>query len=199
MNKHQEHIVCVKSSLFPNRENGFADFTLTIENLMLGQRAALEKDPDFRQVLPVSVFMHQGKIWVYERTPKGGEAKLHGKVANLVGGHWDMADLVLDNGVINLKQSLTNASEREIAEEVKLTSKVINTTILDKVICADDLSVDRVHIAIVSVHELDGEGLDSAEDQLKTIGFKTPQELLDGDYNLETWARLICEILVNQK
>lgn len=199
MKKHQEHIVCVKSSLFPNRANGFADFTLTVNNLMLGQRAALEEDPDFRQVLPVSVFMHKDKIWAYERTPKGGETKLHGKVANLVGGHWDMADLVLEGGVINLKQSLSNAAAREIAEEVKLTSNVTKTTILDKVICADDVLVDRMHIAMVSVHELDGEGLDSAEDQLKTIGFKSPQELLDGDYQLETWARLICEILVNQK
>lgn len=199
MNKHQEHIVCVKSSLFPNRANGFADFTLTVNNLMLGQRAALEQDTDFRQVLPPSVFTYNGKIWAYERTPKGGEAKLHGKVAILVGGHWDMADLVLEDGVINLQKSLSNTVEREMAEEVKLTSKVISSTVLDKVICADDVLVDRMHIAMVTVHELDGEGLDSAEDQLKTIGFKSPEELLDGDYDLETWARLICEILVNQK
>ena len=143
--------------------------------------------------------MHKGKIWAYERTPKGGESRLHGKVANLVGGHWDMADLVLDNGVIDLELSLKNASEREIAEELNLTSSVIKTTVLDKVICADDTPVDRLHIAMVSVHELDGDGIDSAEDELKTIGFLSPEELLAGDYNIETWARLICEILVNQK
>lgn len=66
-------------------------------------------------------------------------------------------------------------------------------------ICADDTEVDRVHMAMIYMHELDGEGIESAEDQLKTVGFVSPQELLDGDYNIEVWARIVCEILVSDQ
>lgn len=196
--KHQEHIVCIKSSKFKNREHGFVDYKLTIQDLMLGQRAMLEQDDEFRQVLPISIFTHKGKVWAYERTSKGGEDRLHNKVAVAVGGHWDMADLALVDGVIDLEKSIETAMARELEEEVKLTSSVVKSYKLDKMVCADDTEVDRLHIAMIHVHELDGEGLDSAEDQLKTIGFIDPQELLDGDYNIEVWARIICEILVKE-
>ena len=196
--KHQEHIVCIKSSKVKHREHGFVDYKLTIQDLMLGQRAMLEQDDEFRQVLPISIFTHKGKVWAYERTSKGGEDRLHNKVAVAVGGHWDMADLLLVDGVIDLEKSLEAAMERELREEVKLTSSIVKSYKLDDMICADDTEVDRLHIAMIHVHELDGEGLDSAEDQLKTIGFIDPQELLSGDYNIEVWARIICEILVKE-
>lgn len=196
--KHQEHIVCIKATNVEHRQNGFVDYQLKLEDLMLGQRAMLEQDEDFRQVLPISIFTHNGKVWAYERTSKGGEDRLHNKVAVAVGGHWDMADLVLEDGVIDLEKSLQTAMARELEEEVKLTSKVVKSVRLDNMICADDTEVDRVHVAMVYMHELDGEGVDSVEDQLKTIGFVSPEDLLSGDYNIEVWARIACEILLEQ-
>lgn len=193
--KHQEHIVCIKSSHVAHKANGFVDYQLERQDLMLGQRSVLEHDEDFRQVLPISIFTCQGKVWAYERTAKGGESRLHNKIAVAVGGHWDMADLVIENSIINLPLSLEQAMARELAEEVKLTSKIVNSYKLDKMICADESEVDRVHLGMVWVHELDGEGLESAEDQLKTIGFVTPKELLNGDYNMEAWAKIICNII----
>lgn len=195
MKKHQQHIVCIKSSKVAHRENGFVDYTLSPEDIMLGLRASLEQDMDFRQVLPISVFVHNGKVWAYERTQSGGESRLHNKVAVAVGGHWDIEDIVLQGSVIDLEKSFDKAMARELSEEVKLTSKVIRTTTLKKMICADDTEVDRLHIAIVHVHELDGEGIDSAEDELKTIGFLSLDELQSGKYNIEVWARLICQML----
>lgn len=199
MKKHQEHIVCIKASHVKHRQSGFVDYQLKAEHLMLGQRAVLENDEDFRQVLPISIFTHNGKVWAYERTPKGGETRLHNKVAVAVGGHWDMSDIVMNDGVIDLDRSLKTAIERELAEEIKLVSNITKTTVLSKMICADDTDVDRVHIAMVYLHELDGDGIASAEDQLKAIGFVEPDELLSDRYNTEVWAKLICEILLAQK
>lgn len=190
-----EHIVCIKSDKVKHREHGFVDYELSAEDLMLGQRDALEKDDDFRQVLPISVVTHKGKIWAYERTPKGGEARLHGKIAVAIGGHWDMADMVVENSIISLQASLKIAVDRELAEEVVFTSKIESTHALNKMICADDTEVDRVHIAMVWVHEIDGEGIDSAEEDLKAIGFLSPEELLNGDHDLETWTRIIAQML----
>jgi len=196
--KHQEHIICVKASLFNERAHGFADYELKLGDLMLGQRAALENDEDFRQVLPISVFTHNGKVWAYTRTPKGGESRLHNKVSVAVGGHWDLADLVVTEGVIDLEASLQTAIDRELEEEVTLTSNVVKSTKLTKIICADDTPVDRVHLAMIWIHELDGEGITPSEDQLETVGFVTPEELLGGDHNIEVWARLIGQILNDQ-
>ncbi|WP_426359721.1 NUDIX domain-containing protein [Pseudocolwellia sp. HL-MZ19] len=199
MKKHQEHIVCIKSEKVKHREHGFVDYKLNNSDLMLGQRATLEKDDDFRQLLPISIFTHKGKVWAYERTSKGGESRLHNKIAVAVGGHWDLEDLVIENSVIDLEQSLANTMARELEEEVNLTSSIVKTIELEKKVCADDTEVDRVHLAVVYVHELDGEGIESCEDQLKTVGFLSPKELLSGDYNIEAWARIICEILVEKE
>ncbi|MGB1200728.1 MAG: NUDIX domain-containing protein [Cognaticolwellia aestuarii] len=163
---------------------------------MLGQRAMLENDDDFRQVLPISIFTHNGKVWAYERTSKGGESRLHNKIAVAVGGHWDMDDILTKDGVIDLEASLQKAMDRELTEEVKLSSNIVKSTTLKKMICADDTEVDRVHMAMIYMHELDGEGIESAEDQLKTVGFVSPKELLEGGYNIEVWARIICQILM---
>jgi predicted NUDIX family phosphoesterase len=196
MSKHQEHIVCIKSSLVSDRQDGFVEYELKASDLMLGQRAVLEFDPDFRQVLPISVFTHQGKVWAYERTSKGGETRLHNKIAVAVGGHWDLDDLVIEEGCINLEVSLQQAIDRELREEVKISSGIISTRQLAQKICADDTEVDKVHLGIVWVHELDGEGVASAEDQLKGIGFVSPEALLSDEYNSEGWAKIICRCLL---
>lgn len=198
MNKHQEHILCIKADKVKHRKNGFVDYQLNNRDVMLGMRFQLENDDYFRQLLPVSIFTHQGKVWAYERTPKGSETRLLNKIAVAVGGHADFIDIVSKDSVINIEASLSLAMQRELEEEIKLTSKIIKTYELKKKICADDTEVDRVHIAVVYVHELDGEEIDSAEDKLKTVGFVSPQELLSGDYNLEAWARIICEVLVKE-
>ena len=75
MKKHQEHIVCIKSEKVQHRKNGFVDYNLNNQDLMLGQRFALESDEDFRQLLPISIFTYNGKVWAYERTSKGGESR----------------------------------------------------------------------------------------------------------------------------
>jgi predicted NUDIX family phosphoesterase len=56
--------------------------------------------------------------------------------------------------------------------------------------------VDRVHLGLIWVHELDGTGIEAVEDQLHEIGFVPPLELLNGKYNLETWAKIICHMIL---
>ncbi len=197
--KHQEHIVCIKSDRAINLGNGTAIYDLSLGDLMLGQRERLENDEEFRQVLPISVFIHQGSVWAYERTKKGGETRLHNKIAIAVGGHWDMSDIVIRNGVIDLPSSLDTAIKRELDEEIRLTSNIINSYRLPFAICSDETEVDRVHLGLIWVHELDGTGIEAVEDQLHEIGFVSPLELLNGKYNLETWAKIICHMIMPAK
>lgn len=195
--KHQEHIVCIKSDKVTSRKDGLVSYDLQLKDLMLGQRAVLEQDLDFRQVLPVSVFLYKGAIWAYERTKKGGESRLHNKIAVAVGGHWDLADLHITEGLIDLEKSLEAAINRELDEEISLSSKIIRTYKLPQMICADDTDVDKVHLGIVWIHELDGDGIASAEDQLEAIGFVSPQRLVSGEFNIENWAKIICNAILS--
>jgi predicted NUDIX family phosphoesterase len=193
-------IVAVEATHFENRQNGISDYALKADDLIIALRSNLENDPRFRQVLPNFVLTYKGKVWAYRRTPKGGEPDLHNKVAVSVGGHWDIDDLVTVNSTIDLDASLKNGAERELSEEIKMISQITNTRVYDKVIVADDTPVDRKHVAVVTFLELDGDKVESAEDKLDAIGFLDPSELLNNPdtYKLETWARMICEMLVER-
>ena len=148
--------------------------------------------------MPISVFTHKGKGWAYERTKSGGEEKLHNMISLSVGGHWDIEDLKLDGSVIDLEASLHIAMKRELYEEILLEAKIVNSKRLDYMICADNNEVDRVHVAIIWVHELDSELISSAEAKLEAIGFVSPADLLTDKYNCETWTRIISEILLKE-
>jgi predicted NUDIX family phosphoesterase len=197
-NMHAQHIVCLKAVKFQHRKDGLVEYTVKPEDVFLGQRAHLEHDTDFRQLLPVVAITCNGRVWAYRRTVKGGESRLHGKVATLVGGHFDAEDVVWSGSVINLGASIERATQREVAEEINIKANIVRTFALPQMICADDTEVDRVHIAMVTVIEVDAETVYSKEDQLEALGFIEPGELLANDsYELETWARLTCEIMVN--
>ena len=195
--KHLAHIVCVDAMHFINRtDDGFCDYELQAGDIVVMRRHELEMDYRYRQVLPVLVFTHEGKVWAYKRTEKGGEKGLHNQVGVAVGGHFDLADLVFEKSVIDAEASVAKAVAREIDEEVTLNgAAVVNTRRLDKVVAADVTGVDAKHIAMVTIVELDKPLVESNEEELETMGFLTPRELLDGDYHLETWAEIICKLL----
>lgn len=193
--KHPQHIVCVKASRVPEATNGkTVQYTLNNADLMLGQRNSLEEDTDFRQVLSVAVLLHKGKIWTYRRAKSGGETRLHGLLAAAVGGHWDAEDLVWNESILDLKKSIAFALERELDEEVTIRSQQINVEVLDSMLCSSATKVDRLHMAQVTVYELDGEDVFPNETQLEAVGFMTPEELLARD-DCETWTTLIAEII----
>ena len=192
--KHPQHIVCIPSSSVQATPEGLSEYTLSSADIMLGQRERLETDERFRQVLPVAVLTHKGKVWAYRRTSSSGESRLHGKVALAVGGHWDAEDLVWKDSVLDVHESMMVALRRELEEEVEMAPVSIAEE-LPLAICANDTLVDRVHLALVTRFELEKPFAESREDALDELGFVEPGELLSGEYELETWSRLILEQL----
>jgi|AntDeeMinimDraft_5_1070356.scaffolds.fasta_scaffold09076_2 predicted NUDIX family phosphoesterase len=196
--KHPQHIVCIKASQVAHSNGKTVDYKLNAADLMLGQRNRLEHDFDFRQVLAVAIFMHEGKIWAYRRATSGGENRLHGKLAIAVGGHWDAEDVVWDGSVVDVGASTQVALQRELDEEIDVQANILNSHVLDEVICANATEVDRLHIAQVSVYEIDAAAVKSKEDQLDPVGFLTPDEILARD-DCETWTTIIAEIVKKQQ
>lgn len=197
--KHQEHIVAVPAGLAANAVNGLVKVEIENKDIIIAQRAMLETNELYRQLLPIAVLQNDGKIWAYRRTPKGGEKRLHGKIAVAVGGHWDMEDVEFEKSwsVINLEASMQAASKREMEEEIKMVSKVTKITEHPLKIAASETEVDRVHMAVPFFFELDGQDISPKEDQLESVGWFTPKELLESDMELETWTVKICEILLS--
>ena len=154
-------------------------------------REQAEQDPNFLQVIPYCVLKDGDNIFRYQRTKKGGEARLHDKWSIGVGGHINPVDVVV--GV--LQDTYQTALERELAEEVSLQGTYRNTIIG----CLYDPSNDvgRVHFGIVHLLELDPG---------YSLGFNDPA-LAGGDFmpvayvknhldQFENWSRLVLEQLL---
>src|SRR6478672_7896468 len=79
------------------------------------ERPAAEVDPTHKQLIPYSIFHHQGKYLVYTRGGSSGEKRLVAKKSIGIGGHINPVDQHSDG----LGETMYfNAVEREMAEEL---------------------------------------------------------------------------------
>ena len=74
------------------------------------ERRHAERDPSLKQVIPYALLEREGAIFLMRRLPKGGEARLHGKLSVGVGGHINPID--------GAEDALEAGLRREIEEEV---------------------------------------------------------------------------------
>ncbi|MBE0438095.1 MAG: NUDIX domain-containing protein [Methylomicrobium sp.] len=174
------------------------------EDIWVGQRAWLEQDESFKQVIPYSVIKNkEDHILVYRRTKTGGEARLHGHYSIGFGGHLDFSDVVVDrSGGIHLGASIEAACVREIKEEIgvspsslKLRWRGLNEV---GVIIDDSTPVTRVHIGVLSTFQYTSdEEVEAAEDQIEVIGFRSVDQLkkMAKEGLFEIWSKIIIEKL----
>lgn len=180
--------------------------------LILAQRERLEEDYRYRQLLPYLIISRQSEqgteVLYYQRTPTSGEARLKGNHSIGLGGHIDIADVILnDDQSVNLAQTLSDSLVREIEEEVKSTSghdlkeliAAHQSSEIDgllpatcMVIRSDDTAVDQFHECIGLMIEVPaGVEIEENEDQIDVIGFKPASWILEHVENLESWSEKI--------
>jgi len=91
-----------------------AAFTALInENYSFEERDAVESDPTKKQIIPYCVVMHDGHIYMTQRTQKQTEKRLHNKRSVGVGGHINPPDTEAENALIE-------GMKRELSEEMHL-------------------------------------------------------------------------------
>lgn len=197
--KHQEHIIALPTTVLPSYDGGVwiqPGDAFNGANIVIAQRAKLEKDPSFRQIIPYAVMKCGDRYAVYRRTEKGNEARLHDKQSMGFGGHIDFADVVADGSVIDLTKTIQEAARREIEEEIELIdNEVVSIETYPYMIASSRSEVDSVHLAVVMVVELKNEQLKAAEDQLEILGFASLNELADNQY-LESWSELFVNRMI---
>lgn len=154
------------------------------------ERPAAELDPSHKQLIPYSIFHHNGRYLCYTRGGKSGEKRLVAKSSVGIGGHINPVDQSHDG----LGESMYyNSIEREITEELVIggthTQEVIG------LINDDSTEVGSVHLGVVHRFELSSDDVKSNEDAIQNLRFHSLQELIDSRDQLETWSQIIVDHL----
>src|SRR3990172_3804451 len=80
------------------------------------RRADVEEDPSLKQIIPYLIIRHRDRIFLFQRSTRGGEERLHGRYSIGVGGDIAREDT---NGAQDL---LAVGLERELHEELVIAN-----------------------------------------------------------------------------
>ena len=194
-----EHVLVIKRSLFDTL-GSFQGFCGDVDrylkamlnpaNNLFMERPAAELDPTHKQLIPYTIFHHNGRYLVYTRGGSSGEKRLVAKNSIGIGGHINPVDQSHDS----LGETMYfNSIERELAEELVITSG--HTQRVIGLINDDTNEVGSVHLGVVHLFELEGDEVTSNEDAIQDIRFVPLDELHRDRDNLETWSRICVEHL----
>ena len=149
------------------------------------ERPAAEIDPSYKQIIPYSLFHHQGRYLVYTRGGKSGEKRLVAKRSIGIGGHINPHD-ERENSLA--ETTYYNSIEREVAEELKIegghSQRVLG------LINDDSNEVGQVHLGIVHWFDLETDRVTSNEDALQDLHFESLADLQANIDQLETWSQI---------
>ncbi len=154
-------------------------------------RAAAEVDPAFKQIIPYSLFRHEGRYLHYFRGKSGGEAHLHAQGSMGIGGHINPIDTREDHlGRDTYMAGVT----REIEEELVLAGAHPHRVVA--LLNDDSNPVGQVHLGIVHLFELTSDEVSARESALADLRFRTLEELRGPLYEgLESWTRFCVDAL----
>lgn len=236
LEKNSQFILAIDSQYFTSRgwTNGIQGYPLArlyqevSPYLAIRQRAALERNPKYRQILPYKVLRQNGKIVAYRRLKAGGESRLYGLLSIGFGGHVDLEDAVCYAGseaarsTVDLETTIRASSAREISQEVHYVTASGGQAPFepseDEIVAANmfihydlreqqgDLwkvenDVHSVHVAFVYNIEVDPrlELVSGEPEQIEMLPPMTAKELYNSGMPMEEWTRLLLEFMIEQE
>lgn len=159
-------------------------------------RELAERSPEFKQIIPFSVFVNEGKILCYRRGSAGGESRLTERHSVGIGGHINPVDLLQTASFDRFSYSA--ALIREITEEISFNAP-IDVTNVDPigVLNEETTEVGRCHIGFVHLFRIKGEAKAiPMEPSIVEPMFMTAEEILALN-NTEGWSKTFVEISHN--
>ena len=192
-----EKILCVETAI-ADRALGATGFIpiervdtaalLLSDNLWFAPRRLVEEREDFRQIIPYVMLRHGDSVNLYERTPKGGERRLHGLLSIGFGGHVRLPDAVLAGSCLDVAATLLRATHRELDEEVRYAS--VDDRRIVGVIFDDADAVSRVHLGIAEMWTLVEPFVARAEAAVRECRFVSISDLEQHADRMERWSQL---------
>ena len=145
-------------------------------------RAAMERDPRFKQVIPYLVLRDRGRFFLMRRTRAGGDERLHDRFSIGVGGHLNPGDVDLAGGLA-----------REWSEE--LVADFVPEFRLLGLLNDDETEVGRVHLGVVYLAEAAGRPVLVRETDKLEGAFAEPAAVRAVHDRMETWSQLVLDAI----
>lgn len=194
------------SDLNSLRYEDFLSWPETSASLVIAQRQYLEKNPNYRQLLPYILLYREDaderRYFLYQRTRKVGEQRLAGALSIGFGGHVELhRDTVMTpDGMVDLRNTLGVNMTEEMNEEVKCLRGEIEP--LDLFITHQE-GVQRNHLGIVMQTRAIVGAAVQLEPELRPLGFYTPAEIITYatryDCEIEVWSRLLIDAMLDSQ
>ncbi len=150
------------------------------------QKLPVEEDPSFKQVIPYCLFVHEGKLFLYERLRKGGEERLHNQVSIGVGGHINPVDAGDD--------ILVKAMLREFREELNYSGK-FTFELLGFINLDNAEPVHKVHFGLVYLLRGDSPGIAVREVDTLSGRLIPLEDVLSSQEKMERWSSVCVDYL----
>jgi len=165
------------------RTDGLDDFeALVARDAEFRQRAAVELDRAWKQVIPYLVLRDGPRYFLMQRTRAGGDARLHDRWTIGVGGHLNPGDGDLAGGL-----------RREWREEVRAGFEPEFELI--GLLNDDTTDVGSVHVGAVYVADAAGRPVAIRETDKLAGAFAGPAEVARVFDRMESWSALVFEHL----
>ena len=176
-----------------------------IQNGLFLKRSELEEDPSFKQIIPYAIISNKEtdptaggearqnqSFYIFRRTSKQTEKRLHNKFSLGVGGHMNPND-----SIESKEQYLIDELKRELHEEVKL----LNGCLIEDIefigfINDDTIPVGRVHIGLLyDIHVSNKEVYINETDKM-TANWIDKSNLTEFYEGMETWTKITYDFYI---
>jgi predicted NUDIX family phosphoesterase len=145
-------------------------------------RAAMEEDPSYKQIIPYLVLRDGPRWFLMQRTTSGADPRLHGRFSIGVGGHMNPGD-----------DGLVGGLRREWDEE--LVAAFVPTFTLVGLLNDDTTPVGAVHLGAIYVADAAGREVTVRETDKLSGGFAETMAVTEVRDGLETWSRIVFDFL----
>ena len=173
-----------------------------VQNGLFLRRSELEENPSFKQIIPYAIISNKEpersgvrqsqSFYLFKRTSKQTEKRLHNKFSLGVGGHMNP-----NNSMESKEQYLIDELKRELYEEVKL----LNGCLIEDIefigfINDDTISVGSVHIGLLyNIHVSNKEVYINETDKM-TAGWIDKSNLAEFYEGMETWTKITFDFYI---
>ena len=163
-----------------------------IQNGLFLRRSELEEDDSFKQIIPYAIISNNESFYLFRRTSRQTEKRLHNKFSLGVGGHMNPND-----SMETKEQYLVDELKRELIEEVKL----LNGCLIEDIefigfINDDTISVGSVHIGLLyNIHVSNKEVYINETDKM-TADWIDKSKLAEFYEGMETWTKITFDFYI---
>ena len=162
-----------------------------LEKGLFRHRNELENDPSFKQIIPYAIICSADMIYMFHRTKKQTESRLHNMYSLGVGGHMNPWGTSID------VEYMHHELKRELNEEVRVGADCIIENIQPIGFINDDTNdVGKVHLGILYHIHLSNMNI-SINEQEKMTGQWIKRDELEYYYSqMESWSKIYCDLML---